>query len=148
MHLDTILTLIGERETTAATTAGRLREQIALLSTELTRIDRELADLATTRTMLQHLAATEFTADDPTIVSSGYQQILAILSAATGGMRQGRLPRPGHRTTTETRRRNPSQAETPGQSRDRDRGTARNRRPDPETDLTSRNVLSGLSQWP
>ncbi|WP_229070869.1 hypothetical protein [Actinoplanes sp. DH11] len=87
MHLDTILTLIGERETTAAATAGRLREQITLLSGELGRIDRELADLATTRSMLQHLAATEFTADDPTIVSSAYQQILAVLTTATAGMR-------------------------------------------------------------
>ncbi|GAA4610264.1 phosphate uptake regulator [Actinoplanes octamycinicus] len=87
MHLDTILTLIGERETTAIATAGRLREQISLLTGELTRIDRELADLATTRSMLQHLATTEFTADDPTIVSAAYQQILAILGTATAGMR-------------------------------------------------------------
>ena len=87
MHLDTILSLISERESTAETTAGRLREQISLLTGELTRIDRELADLAPTRTMLQHLAATEFTADDPTIVSSAYQQILAILGTATAGMR-------------------------------------------------------------
>ncbi|BEL01817.1 hypothetical protein Q0Z83_000080 [Actinoplanes sichuanensis] len=87
MHLDTILTLISERETTATTTAGRLREQIGLLSAELSRIDRELADLATTRSMLQHLATTEFTADDPTIVSSAYQQILAVLGTATAGMR-------------------------------------------------------------
>ena len=87
MHLDTILGLITERETTAAATADRLREQITLLSTELTRIDRELADLATTRTMLQNLAATEFTADDPTIVSSAYQQILAVLGTAPAGMR-------------------------------------------------------------
>ena len=87
MHLDTILILIGERETTATATAGRLREQISLLTGELTRIDRELADLATTRSMLQHLAATEFIAEDPTIVSAAYQQILAVLGAATAGMR-------------------------------------------------------------
>ncbi|GIE85358.1 hypothetical protein [Actinoplanes regularis] len=37
--------------------------------------------------MLQRLAATEFTADDPTIVSSAYQQILAILGTATVGIR-------------------------------------------------------------
>jgi hypothetical protein len=29
VHLDTLLGLIGERETTAAATAGRLREQVA-----------------------------------------------------------------------------------------------------------------------
>ncbi|MDI6106093.1 hypothetical protein QLQ12_46820 [Actinoplanes sp. NEAU-A12] len=87
MHLDTLLGLISERETTATATAGRLREQISLLTTELTRIDRELADLATTRGMLRNLAATEFTADDPTVISSAYQQILAVLGTSTTGMR-------------------------------------------------------------
>jgi phosphate uptake regulator len=87
VHLDTILDRITERETTAAHTAERLREQITLLTTELTRIDRELADLATTRTTLQHLTTTEFTTDDPTVISSAYQQILAVLGAATTGMR-------------------------------------------------------------
>ena len=87
MHLDTLLGLIGERETTAAATAGRLREQITLLTSELTRIDHELADLATTRSMLRDLATTEFTADDPTVISAAYQQILAVLGATTAGMR-------------------------------------------------------------
>jgi phosphate uptake regulator len=87
VHLDTILDRITERETTAAHTAERLREQIALLTTELTRIDRELADLATTRTTLQHLTTTEFTTDDPTVISSAYQQILAVLKTAPAGMR-------------------------------------------------------------
>lgn len=87
MHLDTLLGLIAERETTATATGGRLREQISLLTTELARIDRELADLATTRTMLRELAATEFTADDPTVVSAAYQQILAVLGTTTTGMR-------------------------------------------------------------
>jgi hypothetical protein len=87
VHLDTLLGLIGERETTAAATAGRLREQIALLTGELARIDRELADLATTRTMLRELAATEFTAEDPTVISGAYQQILTVLGVATAGMR-------------------------------------------------------------
>ena len=87
MHLDTILSLITERETTAAATADRLREQITLLSAELARIDRELADLTTTRTTLKTLAEAEFTADDPTVISSAYQQILAVLDTATAGMR-------------------------------------------------------------
>jgi hypothetical protein len=87
VHLDTLLGLIADRETTAAATAGRLREQISLLTGELARIDRELADLATTRTMLRELATTEFTADDPTVISAAYQQILAVLGAATAGMR-------------------------------------------------------------
>lgn len=87
MRLDTILDLITERETTATTTAGQLREQISLLSAELTRVDRELADLDTTRSMLRDLAATEFTADDPTVISAAYQQILTVLGTATAGMR-------------------------------------------------------------
>ena len=87
MHHDTILTLITERETTATATADRIREQITLLSAELDRIDGELADLATTRTTLQHLVATEFTTDDPTVISSAYQQILAVLGTAPAGMR-------------------------------------------------------------
>lgn|SRR5690349_19187502 len=87
MHLDTVLGLITERETTATTTAGRLREQITLLTAELTRIDRDLADLATTRSMLHDLTATEFTADDPTVISAAYQQILTVLGTATTGMR-------------------------------------------------------------
>ncbi|GAA4610254.1 prefoldin subunit 5 [Actinoplanes octamycinicus] len=70
MHLDTILGLITERENTATATAERLREQISLLTTELARIDQDLADLATTRSTLQNLAAAEFTADDPTVISS------------------------------------------------------------------------------
>jgi hypothetical protein len=84
VHLDTLLGLIDERESTAA---ARLREQITLFTCELTRIDRELADLATTRTMLRELAATEFTADDPTVISAAYQQILAVLGTASAGMR-------------------------------------------------------------
>jgi hypothetical protein len=87
VHLDTLLALIDERESTAAATAARLREQITLFTSELTRIDRELADLATTRTMLRELATTEFTADDPTVISAAYQQILAVLGTASAGMR-------------------------------------------------------------
>jgi hypothetical protein len=32
-------------------------------------------------------AAAEFTADDPTVISSAYQQILAVLKTTTAGMR-------------------------------------------------------------
>ena len=87
MHLDTILGLITERESTATATAERLREQIGLLTTELARIDQDLAALATTRSTLQNLAAAEFTADDPTVISSAYQQILAVLKTTPAGMR-------------------------------------------------------------
>ena len=69
MHLDTIVGLITERESTATATAERLREQIGLLTTELARIDQDLAALATTRSTLQNLAAAEFTADSRSHVS-------------------------------------------------------------------------------
>ena len=87
MHLETILGLIADREATAQHTRDELRQQIAALTAEATRIDAELADLATTRHTLRALAAAEFTADEPTVISSAYQQILAVLGAATTGMR-------------------------------------------------------------
>ncbi|MDP9793041.1 hypothetical protein J2S43_001553 [Catenuloplanes nepalensis] len=68
-------------------TAQRLREQISLLTTELARIDRELADLTTTRTTLKTIASAEFTTEEPTVISSAYQQILAVLGTAPDGMR-------------------------------------------------------------
>ncbi|WBB73677.1 hypothetical protein O7602_29155 [Micromonospora sp. WMMD1128] len=87
MNLPTVLDLITDRETTARRHADRLREQITELTGELALLDSELADLATTRTTLRTIAAAEFTADDPTIASSPYQQILAVLGAAPTGMR-------------------------------------------------------------
>jgi hypothetical protein len=87
MHLDTIIKLITDRQTAATATADRLRDQISQLTRELAGIDRELDDLATTRTMLHSLAATEFTAENPTVISSAYQQILTVLRPAAAGMR-------------------------------------------------------------
>ena len=87
MHLDTILALISDREAVGRRAADQIRAQITTLASELARIDAELADLATTRDTLRALAATEFTAEDPTVISSAYQQILAVLGAAATGMR-------------------------------------------------------------
>jgi hypothetical protein len=87
VNLPTVLDLIAEREATARQDADQLREQITALTSELARLDGELADLATTRTTLRTLAAAEFTADDPTIASAPYQQILAVLGAEPAGMR-------------------------------------------------------------
>jgi hypothetical protein len=77
----------GQQDRARHRRSGRLREQITLLTAELARIDRDLADVGTTRTMLQNLATTESTADDPTVISAAYQQILAVLGSATAGMR-------------------------------------------------------------
>lgn len=87
MHLDTILGLLDDREATGRRTADQIRTQIATLTSELCHIDAELAALATTRSTLRALAATEFTADDPTVISSAYQQILSVLGASATGMR-------------------------------------------------------------
>ena len=87
MHLDTILGLITDRETTAGQHAEQLRAQITALTSELARVDAELADLTTTRNTLRALATTEFTADDPTVTSAAYQQILTVLGTTTTGMR-------------------------------------------------------------
>ncbi|MFI2663447.1 hypothetical protein [Micromonospora carbonacea] len=87
MNLTVLLDLITVREATAGQTADRLREQITALTSELTRIEGELAALTTTRTTLNALTAAEFTADDPTIASARYQQILDVLITAPAGMR-------------------------------------------------------------
>jgi malonyl CoA-acyl carrier protein transacylase len=87
VHLAAILDLIAERETTTGQAADRLREQIAALTTELARLDSELTDLVTTRTMVKTLAADQFTDEDPTIASAPYQQILVVLAANPAGMR-------------------------------------------------------------
>ena len=87
MHLDTILGLITERETAARRDADQIRAQITTLTSELARVDAELTALATTRHTLRILAAAEFTADDPTVTSSAYQQILAVLGASDAAMR-------------------------------------------------------------
>lgn len=87
MNLPTVIDLITDRETTTRRHANQLREQITALTSELARLDGELVDLATTRTTLQTLAAAEFTADDPTIASGPYQQILHVLLTAPNGMR-------------------------------------------------------------
>ncbi|SCE76333.1 hypothetical protein GA0070618_3963 [Micromonospora echinospora] len=87
MNLTVILDLITAREATADQAADRLREQITALTADLARIEGELADLKVTRTTLRILTAAEFTADDPTIASAPYQQILTVLDTTTTGMR-------------------------------------------------------------
>lgn len=100
----------GQRPWPRAT--GRRRRAISALSSELARIDVELADLATTCGNLRALAATELTAEDRTATSSAYQQILTVLQASgTGDARQGDLPGPRRRATAQTRRWHPRQAE-------------------------------------
>jgi hypothetical protein len=84
-----ILDLITARETVAILAADQLREQIGGLVEELTALETELADLATTRTTLLRLAGhtddaqnTESTPAGPT-----YQQILAAFTTSGSGLR-------------------------------------------------------------
>lgn len=87
--LPTILDLIAARETATTTAAERLREQIAALTDELTRLDTELAELAVTRTTVLRLAGDPNTTApvDATIASPAYQQIIAVFATATTPMR-------------------------------------------------------------
>ena len=87
MHLDTILGLITDREAAARQDAEQVRAQITALTGHLTRIEADLADLATTRATLRALAAAECTTEDPTVTSSAYQQIIAVLDTTPAGMR-------------------------------------------------------------
>ena len=84
-----ILDLITQRETAAATTAERLREQIATLTDQLALTETELAELAVTRKTLLNLTGQTDpgTPADATVASPAYQQILAIFHTATGGIR-------------------------------------------------------------
>jgi hypothetical protein len=90
MTSPSVLELIAQREAAASVTAGRLREQIATLTDQLTAAETELAELAVTRNTLLRLTGQpdpSTTPADATTASPAYQQILAVFSTATGGMR-------------------------------------------------------------
>jgi hypothetical protein len=79
-----ILELITARETVAGLAADGLREQISVLSEQLSALDTELADLATTRSTLLRLGG--HPDDQPAETAPGnpsYQQILTVFT--TGG---------------------------------------------------------------
>jgi hypothetical protein len=84
-----ILQLIAAREAATNLAAGRLREQIAALTTELTQLDAELTELAITRTTVLRLAGDPDTTRpvDAIIASPAYQQIIAAFAASTDPMR-------------------------------------------------------------
>jgi hypothetical protein len=85
-----VLELIAEREAAASITAGRLREQIATLTDQLTAAETELTELAVTRNTLLRLTGQTDPSTPPTdatTASPAYQQILAVFGTATAGMR-------------------------------------------------------------
>ncbi len=91
MHLDTILGLITERETAARRAADQIRAQIAAMTSELARLDAELADLTTTCNTLHALAAAEFTQMTVERVGGGSRRQDAVeLVAALFGDAAGR----------------------------------------------------------
>jgi polyhydroxyalkanoate synthesis regulator phasin len=81
-----ILQVITARETVAGLAADQLREQIGALSEQLTALETELADLATTRSTLLRLGHTD---DQPETAPTGptYQQILAVFGTAKHPLR-------------------------------------------------------------
>jgi hypothetical protein len=77
-----ILDLITAREAVAGLAADQLREQINTLSQQLSALETELAELATTRNTLIRLSGDP--EDQPQTAPAGptYQQILAVFGTA------------------------------------------------------------------
>lgn len=82
-----ILEVITARETVAGEAADQLREQISTLSQQLTALETELADLATTRTTLLRLAGHPDQQPETVPGNPTYQQILAVFAAAEQPLR-------------------------------------------------------------
>ena len=89
MNPASILEVITARESVAGLAADELREQISALSQQLTVLETEMADLATTRTTLLRLAGHT---DDGQCAGTGpgnptYQQILAVFATTEQQLR-------------------------------------------------------------
>jgi transposase len=141
MHLDTILGLIIDREAAAAHRAGQLHAQISALTEELTLLDGELADLATTRSNLRTLTADEFTAEDPPCPVP----LISRSSASYAPRPTGCAPRTSASPSTSNRCRNTSKAParssnawSTGRSSPKANPESS---PSPRTDLTSLTAL-------
>lgn len=82
MNPTPILEAITARETAVSLAADQLREQIDTLSQQLTALDTELADLATTRTTLLRLTGPTDNGQnaDPRPGNPDYQQILTVFT--------------------------------------------------------------------
>jgi hypothetical protein len=78
-----ILEVITARENAAGKAADQLREQIGTLSEQLSALEVELTDLATTRVTLLRLAGhPDQPSGETTPGNPGYQQILAVFGTA------------------------------------------------------------------
>ena len=89
MSHESILDLITTRAAAATAQTEQLRKQIATLTGQLTTVETELADLATTRDTLVRLTGTTDGPPpaDATMASTAYQQILAVFTTAERGLR-------------------------------------------------------------
>lgn len=82
-----VLEVITAREAVAGLAADQLREQISTLSQQLTALETELAELATTRTTLLRLAGHPDEQPETAPVSPSYQQILAVFATVEHPLR-------------------------------------------------------------
>ena len=82
-----VLEVIAAREAVAGLAADQLREQISTLSQQLTALETELADLATTRTTLLRLAGPTDERPETMPGNPSYQQILAVFATAEHRLR-------------------------------------------------------------
>ena len=87
MNTSTILDLITAREAAASAARDDLREQITKLAGELAAIECELSDLATTRQTLTKILQDEVASPEPAVISEPYQQILAVFTSDSRGLR-------------------------------------------------------------
>lgn len=82
-----ILDLVTARQTAAGVAADQLREQIGALSEQLTALETELAELATTRTTLLRLAGHTDQQAETAPGNPSYQQILTVFTTAEQALR-------------------------------------------------------------
>jgi hypothetical protein len=87
MNTSTILDLIAAREAATSATRDDLREQMTRLASELAAIECELSDLATTRQTLTKVLQGEVASPEPAVISEPYQQILAVFTSDSPGLR-------------------------------------------------------------
>jgi polyhydroxyalkanoate synthesis regulator phasin len=81
------LDLITARQASAGVAADQLREQIDTLSQQLSALETELAELATTRTTLLRLGGHPDQQPETAPVGPTYQQILAVFGTAEHPLR-------------------------------------------------------------
>ncbi|MEV0939583.1 hypothetical protein AB0I90_04265 [Micromonospora wenchangensis] len=136
MTTPSLLDLIAEREAVASATVGRLREQIATLTDQLTAAETGLAELAITRKTLLSLtghanlaAPADATIASPALPADPHR----VPRRDQPDAREGHLPRTRHRHHRHGHRRSPRQTQTPRRPSDPDQARTRSLHPRPAT---------------